>query len=89
MVPCCFQVNSELKLLLSAFTHKKKMKKKYQTIFTRQHYSTILKLLFGDFGRHKLKLEEVGPTFSILNRCPSLPFVATDDRKQFESLNMF
>ena len=31
------------------------MKEKYQTIFTRQHYSTILKHLFGDFGRHSIK----------------------------------
>ena len=34
------------------------------------------------------KLEQVGPAFSIFNPCPSLPSVATDDREQFQCLNI-
>ena len=34
------------------------------------------------------KLEKVGPAFSIFNPCPSLPPVATDDREQFQCLNI-
>ena len=34
------------------------------------------------------KLEKVGSAFSIFNPCPSLPPVATDDREQFQCLNI-
>ena len=40
------------------------------------------------FARIAFNLEKVGPTFSSLNGCPSLPSAATDDRKQFQSLNI-
>ena len=35
-----------------------------------------------------LKVEKVGHTFSSSNQCPSLPSVVTDDRKQFQCLNI-
>ena len=36
-----------------------------------------------------LKLEKVGPTLSSFNLCPSvLPFVATDDKKRFQCVNI-
>ena len=31
--------------------------------------------------------EKVGPTFSSLNACPSLPHVKADDRSEFQRLN--
>ena len=37
------------------------------------------------FAGRVLKLEDVGPSF---NPCPFLPSVATDDRKQFQYLNI-
>ena len=39
-------------------------------------------------SRFTVKLEKVGPTSSIFNPCPSLPSVATDDRKQFQWVNI-
>ena len=35
------------------------------------------------------KLENIYITFSGFNPCPSLPSVETDDRKQFQYLNIF
>ena len=32
--------------------------------------------------------DDDGPTFSSFNPCPSLSFVATDNTKQFQSLNI-
>ena len=40
------------------------------------------------FAGITLKLENVGLTFSSFKPCPSLPSVATDDRKQFEYVNI-
>ena len=34
------------------------------------------------------KLEKVCPTFASFDPCPSLPSVATDDRKQFQCVNI-
>ena len=39
---------------------------------------------FGDFPCIALKLENIGPTYSTFNLCPSLPSIATEDRKQFQ-----
>jgi len=36
------------------------------------------------FKNIALKLEKIGPNFSSFNPFPSLPSVATDDRKQFQ-----
>ena len=65
------------------------MKKKYQKIFTRQHYSTILKLLFGDFGRRSIKtwrswanVLNFESTFIVAIRC-------NRRQKTVQSLNMF
>ena len=35
-----------------------------------------------------MKLEKVGPTFSSFNPCPFLPSFETDDKEQFQYLNM-
>jgi len=40
----------------------------------------IFLVIFEDIAS---KLEKIGPIFSIFNPFPSLPSVATDDRKQF------
>ena len=45
----------------------------------------FLSVIFADKA---FKTEKVGPTFSNFNPCPSLPFVTTDDRKQFQCLNI-
>ena len=34
------------------------------------------------------KARKVGPTFSSFNPCPTLSFVATDNTKRFQSLNI-
>ena len=39
-------------------------------------------------ARNAFKLEKVGPAFSLFNPFPSLPPVATDDREQFQFLNI-
>ena len=44
--------------------------------------STNYDTLFGDFC-NALKIEKVGPNF---HPCPSLPSIATDDRKQCQCL---
>ena len=44
---------------------------------------TIIIFLVG-FGNTASKLEKIGPIFSSFNPLPSLPSVATDDRKQFQ-----
>ena len=40
------------------------------------------------FAGKAVKLEKVGPTLESFNRCPSLPSVATGDRKQFQYLTI-
>ena len=40
------------------------------------------------WGLPVFNLEKVGPIFSRFNPSPSLPSVATDDRKQFQCLNI-
>ena len=42
MVPCCFQVNSELKLLLSAFTHKKVILWSYEEKISNDFHQAAL-----------------------------------------------
>ena len=41
----------------------------------------IILMIFEDMAS---KLEKIGPIFSSFNLFPSLPSVATDDRKQFQ-----
>ena len=41
------------------------------------------------FAAIPLKLEKVGPIFSRFKPCLSLPSVTTDDREQFQYINMF
>jgi len=55
--------------------------KKASNKFQKGTLSIII--FWGDFCRHSLKLEKVGPIFSSFNLFPSLPSIATDDRKQF------
>ena len=50
------------------------------------HQGVLTMIFFCDFSRHRiLKREKVDPTFSSFNPCPS---VATDCKKQFQSLNL-
>jgi len=42
-------------------------------------------IFFVIFENIASKLEKIGPIFSSFNPFPSLPSVATDDRKQFQS----
>lgn len=49
----------------------------------REHYKTMM-ILGGIFAGFK----KVGPTLSSCNPCPSLPSVASEDRKQFQCLNI-
>ena len=42
----------------------------------------------GYFAGIAQRVQNVGPTVSSLNPCPSLPSVATDDRQQFQCLNI-
>ena len=41
------------------------------------------------FAGMAFKLKNIYITFSGFNPCPSLPSVKTDDRKQFQYLNIF
>ena len=36
----------------------------------------------------QVKLEKIGPTFSLVNPCPFLSSIATDDRKHFYCINI-
>ena len=74
-----------LKSLISALTHTQnapvKLRRRYQMKFFflgRATYN-ILGVIFENIGS---KLEKIGPIF--FNPFPSLPSVATDDRKQFQ-----
>ena len=40
------------------------------------------------FGWILAGFKKVGPTLSTCNPCPSLPSIATEDRKQFQCLNI-
>lgn len=55
--------------------------KKISDRFHKQ--SLTITMFLVSFAGTALELEKVGPTFSTFNPCPSLPFVAPDDRKQF------
>ena len=81
----------ELESFLNAFTlaHSAPVeyRRRYQTNFIRDRTLNTVNFLVG-FARIAFNLEKVGPTFSSLNGCPSLPSAATDDRKQFQSLNI-
>ena len=75
-----FQVNSELKSFRSAFNHT-------QNVPVVSSWSTNYNFILVLFAGIALKREYVGPFFSSPNPCPSLPSIATDDRKhQFQCL---
>ena len=59
--------------------------KKISNKFNQGALTAIIFLVI--FAGIALKLENVGPTFSSFNPCPSLLSVATDDKKQFLCLN--
>ena len=49
----------------------------------------IQQISSAEFGRHKaFKVEKIDPFFSSFILFPFLPSVASDDRKQFQSLNI-
>ena len=51
---------------------------------SNEFYEGELNIFFVIFEDIASKLEKIGPIFSSFNPFPSLPFVATDDRKQFQ-----
>ena len=58
-------------------------------ISNKLHYGALTIITFWViFAGIGLKLEKVGQTFSSSNQCPPLPSVATDDRKEFQCLNI-
>ena len=61
----------------SCNTTKKISNELYQRLLT----IIIFLVIFKDIAS---KLEQIGPIFSSFNPFPSLPSVATDDRKQFQ-----
>ena len=84
-----FYDNFVLNSLLSVFTHTMndpvKSKRKLQTNFARENLTVIItSVIFADMT---LELERVGPIFSSVNQCPSVPSAATEDRKQFQCPN--
>ena len=79
-----------LKSFLGAFSHTQStpvelIKKMSNKFFPR---STNHNNFWAIFASIALKLEKVEPTFSNFNPCLSLPSLATDDRKQFQSLKI-
>ena len=85
-----FQVNTVLKsLILSAFTYTKNVTcgvTKANKCHERT-LSTVCCCYY--FLRHNaIQLAKVGPTFSSLSPCPSLPSVETGERRQFQCLNI-
>ena len=80
-----FWVNSVLKSQPSAFTHTQnapvQTMRMISNEFCREEITTIIfSVIFENIAS---KLETMGPIFSSFNPFPSLPLVATDDRKQF------
>ena len=59
------------------------MKKISNEFYQRQLTIIIFVVIFKNIAS---KLEKMGPIFSSFNPFPSLPSVATDDRKQFQPL---
>ena len=57
------------------------MKKISNEFYQRQLTIIIFLVVFGNIAS---KLEKIGPIFSSFNPFPSLPSVATGDRKQFQ-----
>jgi len=57
------------------------MKKISNEFYQRQLTIIIFVVIFKNIAS---KLEKIGPIFSSFNPFPSLPSVATDDRKQFQ-----
>jgi len=56
--------------------------KKISNEFYQRQLTIILFVVI--FKNRASKLEKIGPIFSSFNPFPSLPSVATDDRKQFQ-----
>ena len=82
-------VNTVLKSLLSAFTYTKNVTcgvTKANKCHKRT-LSTVCCCCY--FFRHNaIQLAKVGPTFSSLSPCPSLPSVETGERRLFQCLNI-
>ena len=56
-------------------------------ILNKFHQGAILITFWVIFAGKLLKIQSVDPTFSILNPCPSLPYVpVADDRRQLISM---
>ena len=61
------------------------MRKISNEFFSGRANQNIFLVIFENIA---LKLEKIGPIFSSFNPLPSLPSVATDDRKQFQCRKM-
>ena len=75
-----------LKSLLSAFTQTQNTPVKLRGKISNEFYQGELTIIifWVIFENIASKLEKIGPIFSSFNPFPSLPSVATDDRKQFQ-----
>ena len=79
-----------LKSLLSAFTQTQNTPVKLRGKISNEFYQGELTIIiFWVINENISKLEKIGPIFSSSNPFPSLPLVATDDRKQFQYRKIF
>ena len=77
-----FKVNSALKsLLIRVYPYTKWAFRVAKKISDKFYHGALTMIFLWGFAGITLKLEKVGSTFSSLNPCPSLPSVATGNRK--------
>ena len=75
-------------ITLSAFTYTKNVTCGGMKA-NKCHERTLSTVFCYYFFRHNaMQLEKVGPPFSSLSPCPSLPSVETGERRQFQCLNI-
>ena len=81
-----------LSTICAVFSIRVKVSGKVAPTISNKYYQGALAIAIKTFllifSGIALKLENVGPTFSSFNPHTSLPFVETDDRKQFQCLNI-
>ena len=81
-----------LSTICAVFSIRVKVSGKVAPTISNKYYQGALAIAIKTFllifAGIALKLENVGPTFSSFNPHTSLPFVETDDRKQFQCLNI-
>ena len=58
-------------------------------ISNKFHQEALNKTFFGDFHKCSiLKLDNIAPIFSRFNPCPPLQSKATDDKREYQGLNI-